>query len=142
MLSTTNTALTKLAERVSRVAPAWHAALADELSIQRAPRFAQLDRSPEYELGVEAIREGWLLHRSASRIAPTATREIAILMGDWCYAEGLCEVTAHGSLDDIEVLAQLVADVSARGDEPIEQLEPRWTRALAALRATGDTPKT
>ena len=65
-------------------------------------------------LGVELIREGWLLHQGRSRLAPTTRGNLALLMGDWCYAAGLCHITEHGSLSDVRALAQLIAELATR----------------------------
>lgn len=119
-----------VAQRIADVSPAWQdvtvdPAVAGSSNVRDLPR----DRL----IGVEAIREGWLLHRRASRLAADASPDLALLIGDWCYAAGLCEIADHGSLDDIAQLAKLVADVSTRCDEPVEQLEDRWTDTTEAL---------
>ncbi len=121
-----------VAQRIADVSPAWAnvtvpASSATGASVDGVSR----DRA----IGVEAIREGWLLHRAASRVAAEASPDLALLVGDWCYAAGLCEIADHGSLDDVARLATLVADVSARCDESIETLAPRWAETTDAMRA-------
>jgi hypothetical protein len=119
-----------LAQRLVDVSPAWRDASIDPAS---ASDDAPTGLSRDVAFGVESIREGWLLHRGASRLAPAASPDLALLIGDWCYATGLCSIADHGSLDDIAALADLVADVSARAGESIDQLEPRWHETTQEL---------
>ncbi len=123
--------LATVAQRLADVSPAWAAAAVNadetpESSIDAGTR----DRT----IGVEAIREGWLLHRDASRIAPGAGENLSLLLGDWSYAEGLCTIADHGSLDDVADLAALIADASTRSSEPIDALDERWNATLATIR--------
>ncbi|MEO6867854.1 MAG: hypothetical protein ABI200_07515 [Gaiellales bacterium] len=125
-------ALGVVAQRLADVSPAWAAAIIDpELAPSDDPLAATLGRSRAQ--GVESIREGWLLHRAASRLGPDASPDLALLMGDWCYAAGLCTIADHGSLDDVARLAALIANVSARADEPVEQLNIHWTETTEAM---------
>lgn len=122
-----------VAQRACDVSPAWQAATTDPQHVRsEAPSVAGRDRA----IGVESIREGWLLHRGHSRIAASASPDLALLVGDWCYAAGLCAIADHGSLDDVAILASLVADVSARAGESIEALDERWGAATEQLAAT------
>ncbi len=123
-------ALGVVAQRLADVSPAWAAVTINPAT---APPGAPDGISRDRAIGVESIREGWLLHRTASRLAAGATPDLALLIGDWCYAAGLCDIADHGSLDDVERLAGLVADVSARCDEPIDALEPRWVETIEAM---------
>lgn len=120
-----------VARRMAAVSPAWADVTIDPST---AGASAISGMSHDRLIGVESIREGWLLHRDASRLAPAASPDLRLLLGDWCYAAGLCEIADHGSLDDVATLAALVADVSARVDEPLEALGERWNDATEALR--------
>jgi hypothetical protein len=120
-----------VAQRAAEVSPAWaDVTSAPEHAADAPPPVAGRDRA----IGVEAIREGWLLHRNSSRIVRGASPDLALLVGDWCYAAGLCTIADHGSLDDVARLATLVADVSARADQAVDELEPYWQRTLEAMR--------
>jgi hypothetical protein len=120
-----------VAQRASEVSPTWaNVTSAPENATDPLPPIPGRDRA----IGVEAIREGWLLHRDSSRIVHGASPDLALLMGDWCYAAGLCTIADHGSLDDVARLATLVADVSARADQTVDELEPYWQRTLEAMR--------
>jgi len=133
--------LDELAARIAAVSPAWAEVVEP---VADAPLFIALDvaaasnLSREVALGIESIREGWLLHRAASRIAPAADPDMALLVGDWCYAAGLSGVAEHGTLADVAVLAELLSQVSAAGGEPVEELELRWESARRSLLASRD----
>lgn len=118
-----------IAQQLADVSPAWRDVAIDPST---APRDAPTELSRDIAIGVESIREGWLLHRGESRLASAASPDLALLMGDWCYAAGLCSITDHGTLDDVTRLANLVADVSARVDEPVADLAGHWDAALTA----------
>jgi hypothetical protein len=120
-----------VAGRLADVSPAWAAVISARTATSSLP-VSGLGR--DRTIGVEAIREGWLLHRDAARLVAGASPDLALLMGDWCYAAGLCDIADHGTLDDVATLATLIADVSARADEPIDALEPRWHDATTAMR--------
>ncbi len=120
-----------VAQRMRDVSPAWAAVTCEPTD---APADDAFDvGSRDRTTGVEAIREGWLLHRNASRIVDGASPDLALLVGDWCYAAGLCDVADHGSLDDVARLARLMADVSARAGETVEALDPYWQQAAKEL---------
>lgn len=127
------TALQSVAARIAAVSPDWAqvtAAPDGETKADTDTDALGRDRAQ----GLEAIREGWLLHRGGSRVAVAASPDLSLLVGDWCYAAGLCLVADHGTLDDVAQLANLVADVSARATESTDELQPRWDDALEALR--------
>lgn len=121
-----------VAARMAEVSPSWaNVVTAPEQAPGADGRVLSLGRDRAH--GVEAIREGWLLHRDASRVVDGASPDLALLMGDWCYAAGLCTITDHGTLDDVAQLARLVADVSARAGETAEELAPRWNDAVESM---------
>jgi len=123
--------LDTLAEHLADVSPQWREV------VTAAPTGSSLEFADalgaERALGVEAIREGWLLHRRASRIAADASPDLALLVGDWCYAAGLCTITEHGSLDDVAALAALVADSSMRAGESLDAIDARWAETTEAM---------
>jgi hypothetical protein len=123
--------LATVTQRLVDVSPAWAAASVAPTAAPDAPPLPGIDR--DRTIGVEAIREGWLLHRGAARVAAAAAPDLALLIGDWCYAEGLCSIADHGSLDDVAALAALVADLSTRVAEPADALEPRWSETTQAM---------
>ena len=89
----------------------------------------------EYELLVEAIYEGYLLHYADSRLLETADRNLALLAGDRLYALGLERLVALGDIDAVRELADVIALcalLNARGEG--ESCGRLW---LAGARAVG-----
>jgi len=97
------------------------------------PRYA--GRCPErYLVGVEMIREGYLLHNGRSAMFSQDDPDLALLTGDYLYAAGLVEICGTGDLRAVRTLARLIAECSARrGDAEPSSDEPLWDEALAAL---------
>ncbi|MCW2962520.1 MAG: hypothetical protein JWM25_1299 [Thermoleophilia bacterium] len=128
-----STPLAEIAAALADVSPAW----ADVVTVPSsdAARATTLTRSTEIQRGVEAIREGWLLHRGASRIAAGASPDLALLIGDWSYAAGLVDIAEHGSLDDVAQLAELVAQLSTQHERPLAELEQHWDTTFETLAA-------
>ncbi len=128
--------LAPLAQRIGTVSVRWRKALAAELGSARVPATitAPLDAA------IEAIYEGYALHEDASRVLRDGTSEqLRLLIGDWCYAAGLCDVAATNDLDAVGTLADLIADtaaLAAEGPRPahgVDVREIRWDTALASL---------
>jgi hypothetical protein len=77
---------------------------------------------PRYELLVEAIREGYLLHYGRARVVHTDDPDLALLAGDRLYALGLAELAELGDLPAVAELADVIslaAAAHARADEPL-----------------------
>jgi hypothetical protein len=76
-------------------------------------------REAEYELLLEMIHEGSLLHYGSPRVVHTDDRDLALLLGDQLYALGLARLAALGDLEAVAELANvisLVAQAHAEGD--------------------------
>ena len=63
----------------------------------------------EYELLVEAIYEGYLLHYGRSRIMSGEDADLALLAGDRLYTLGLERLVALGDLEAVRELADVIA---------------------------------
>jgi hypothetical protein len=73
----------------------------------------------EYELLLEMIFEGALLHYGTPRVVMPDDPDLALLLGDQLYAMGLSRLAALGDLDAVAELADvisLVAQAAAAGD--------------------------
>ena len=66
-------------------------------------------RREEYELLVEAIYEGYLLHYGAPRVVSAAEADLGLLAGDRLYAIGLGRLVA---LDDTAAVAELADTIT------------------------------
>jgi hypothetical protein len=89
----------------------------------------------EYELLVEAIHEGYLLHYASPRLIGASDENLALLAGDRLYALGLERLVALGDLEAVRELADVItlcALLTARGEGA--SCEALW---LAAARAVG-----
>jgi hypothetical protein len=123
--------LEQIRSRAAADSPLWAAALlpGDVL----APDYQ--DRCPPpYLLGVEMIREGYLLHHGRGRLFSQADRDLALLTGDYLYAAGLVEICSTGDLAAVATLADLIADCSRRrGDRVNDDDETLWDSSIASL---------
>jgi hypothetical protein len=109
--------------------------LAAALRSGEAPEPRYTGRCPDrYLVGVEMIREGYLLHHGRSELFGQDDPDLALLTGDYLYAAGLVEICATGDLQAVETLARLIAECSARrGDGEPDGDEALWDAAVASL---------
>ena len=125
-------ALEQIRTRAAADSPLWAAALVPGDAPE--PEFA--GRCPDrYLLGVEMIREGYLLHNGQARLFSQEDPDLALLTGDYLYAGGLVEVCATGDLDAVVTLAGLISRCSAnRGERrPAGDDAVLWDDAVGAL---------
>lgn len=66
------------------------------------------DRRAEYELVVEAIYEGYLLHYGAPRVVRPREGDLGLLAGDRLYAIGLARLVALGDTAAVAELADTI----------------------------------
>jgi hypothetical protein len=88
----------------------------------------------EYELLIETIYEGFLLHYGESRMVSATDPDLALLAGDRLYTLGLERLVALGDLDAVRELADVIALCSllvARGDRA--SCEPLWRAGARAI---------
>jgi hypothetical protein len=76
----------------------------------RGPRAA--GRMAEYELLLEMILEGSLLHYGQSRVIATDDRDLELLLGDQLYALGLSLLAELGDVEAVSELADLISLLS------------------------------
>jgi hypothetical protein len=65
-------------------------------------------RSAEYELLVEAIYEGYLLHYGTPRVLSSPDADLGLLAGDQLYAVGLARLVALGDTVAVAELADTI----------------------------------
>lgn len=121
--------LDAIASRIEQVSPSW------QPFVQTMDTARDDEPRPDHTrmVAVESIYEGWLTHRNASRILSGASPDLSLLIGDWCYASGLCDITDHGTLEEVSLLAELVAEVSANAMETTDSLMQIWNKTIAEL---------
>lgn len=66
-------------------------------------------RSAEYELLLETILEGTLLHYGRARVLEVPDPDLALLLGDRLYALGLARLAALGDVQAVGELADLIS---------------------------------
>jgi hypothetical protein len=74
-------------------------------------------RESEYELLLEMILEGSLLHYGSPRVIRTDDPDLALLLGDELYALGLARLAAMGDLDAVAVLADVISRIAQANAE-------------------------
>ena len=122
--------LEQVAERAAADSPLWRRALlADPVAAEPVAGCPA-----ELALGVEMIREGYLLHRGRARLFSTEDADLALLTGDYLYAAGLVEICRHGDPRAVEILAGLIAGCAlAQGNGEPDAGESLWPAAIAGL---------
>jgi hypothetical protein len=87
----------------------------------------------EYELLLEMIYEGSLLHYGSARVVQTEDPDLALLLGDQLYALGLARLAALGDLEAVDVLAGVISSLAQAHAEGAPDRAPAiWrTGALA-----------
>jgi hypothetical protein len=78
--------------------------------------------SEEYELLVEAIYEGYLLHYGSPRVVCPPEADLGLLAGDQLYALGLARLVALGDLAAVEELADVITLTALAQGEAREDL--------------------
>lgn len=92
------------------------------------------ERRDHYELILEAVYEGYLLHYRCGRIVAIDDRDFAVLAGDRLYALALTLVTEHGDVYGVSVLARLISRLAhAEVDYSPEHVTAAWERATCEL---------
>jgi hypothetical protein len=74
-------------------------------------------REAEYELLLEMILEGSLLHYGSPRVVHTDDPDLALLLGDELYALGLARLAGLGDLEAVDVLADVISRIAQANAE-------------------------
>jgi hypothetical protein len=89
----------------------------------------------EYELLVEAIYEGYLLHYHAPRVVRPPEDDLGLLAGDRLYALGLACLVKLGDIEGVAELADVITlSALAHGAAQPELADAIW---MAGARAVG-----
>jgi hypothetical protein len=91
-------------------------------------------REAEYELLLEMILEGSLLHYGSPRVVHTSDRDLALLLGDQLYALGLARLAAFGDLDSVAVLADVISELAqAHAEGDAARADEIWEAGAVAI---------
>lgn len=95
-------------------------------------------RREDYELLIEAIYEGYLLHYGAPRVLEVPEADLGLLAGDHLYAIGLARLVDLGDTLAVAELADMITlSALAQGSGDTELADAVWT---AGARAVGWGP--
>ncbi len=95
----------------------------------------------EYELLLEMIHEGSLLHYGTARVLRTDDPDLCLLLGDQLYALGLERLAELGDLDAVAELADLISLLAQAQAEREAGLAAAIWRAGAAAIGWGTSPE-
>lgn len=88
----------------------------------------------EYELLVEAIYEGYLLHYQTPRLLATSEADLALLAGDQLYALGLARLVGLGDVASVAELADVITLCAlAHGGGRPELAQEVWRAGAYAI---------
>ena len=91
-------------------------------------------READYELLVDLIREGYLLHYGPQRVVRTPDSDLALLAGDRLYALGLARLAALGDLEAVAELADVISLCAHAHAAGAPDLAPAiWEAGAAAV---------
>jgi hypothetical protein len=91
-------------------------------------------RRDEYELLVEAIYEGYLLHYGTPRVVRAQDADVGVLAGDRLYAIGLERLVALGDADAVAELADTITlSALAQGSGAAELADAIWDAGARAV---------
>jgi hypothetical protein len=88
--------------------PLWAGALRAEGDRVEEPVFSPLGEE-RFALSVETIYEGYLAHYGRPRLFAPPDRDVALLLGDYLYAQGLVHLAATGSVEAVAEMAELIS---------------------------------
>jgi hypothetical protein len=89
--------------------------------------------SPRSALAVETIYEGYLLHYGRPRLFMPATRERALLLGDYLYAHGLVRIARTHEVAAVSDLAELISLCAQRRGDGGNDDGWAWAATVALL---------
>lgn len=96
------------------------------------PRVA--GRRAEYELLLEMIYEGSLLHYGVARVVHTEDPDLALLLGDQLYALGLARLAALGDLPAVDALSDVISSLAQAHAEGVpERADAIWEAGALAI---------
>jgi hypothetical protein len=92
-------------------------------------------RGADYELLVEAIYEGYLMHYHAPRVVQAPEDDLGLLAGDRLYALGLARLVKLGDIEAVAELSDVITlSALAQGSGSPELADAVW---MAGARAIG-----
>jgi hypothetical protein len=126
--------LVEPAERAEPAKPAVWAELPQSPACVAAQGPRAAGRRAEYELLVEAIYEGYLLHYGAPRLVRVPEADLRLLAGDRLYAIGLARLVTLGDTAAVAELADTITlSALAQGAGRRELADTVWAAGARAV---------
>ena len=92
------------------------------------------DRAADYELLIETIYEGYLLHYRAPRVVRPPEADLGLLAGDRLYALGLARLVQLGDVEAVAELADVITLTAlAHGADKADLAEAVWGAGARAV---------
>ena len=121
------------AERESAL---WRDSLRPVEEREEEPVFSAL-ADGRYALGLETIYEGYLVHYGRPRLFAPPDGDVALLLGDYLYAQGLVRIAELGDVDAIRLLAELISRCAHLRAEDLDGDGEAWADTVQRLSANG-----
>ncbi len=112
----------------------WEQALRPSDERQLVAVFSPL-ADPRFGLGIETIYEGYLTHYGTPRLFAPPDPDVALLLGDYLYAQGLVRIASFGETDAVSDLSELISLCSQLRAEDADGDGPLWAASAALLGA-------
>jgi hypothetical protein len=91
-------------------------------------------RAGDYELLLEAIYEGYLLHYHSPRVLQPPEQDLGLLAGDRLYALGLSRLVGLGDIEAVSELADVIAlGALAQAAGNTELADAVWAAGVRAI---------
>ncbi|HEX5309481.1 MAG TPA: hypothetical protein VFW38_10430 [Solirubrobacteraceae bacterium] len=88
----------------------------------------------EYELLIETIYEGYLLHYHSPRVVRVPEKDLSLLAGDRLYALGLARLVRLGDIEAVAELADVIAlSALAHGSDNPDLAGAVWSAGARAV---------
>ncbi len=88
----------------------------------------------DYELLVETIYEGYLLHYGVARVVRAPEQDLGLLAGDRLYALGLARLVELGDIEAVTELADTITlSALARAEGGVDLAEAVWMAGAHAV---------
>jgi hypothetical protein len=110
------------------------AALREPAKGELEPVFSRLGDG-RYELGLETIYEGYLVHYGRPRLFEPADDDTALVLGDYLYAQGLARIAALGEVGAVGDLAELISLCAQARADGLGGDGPAWAATAALIGA-------
>jgi hypothetical protein len=89
---------------------------------------------------IESVREGYLLHYGSPRVVVTGDSDLALLAGDFMYAQGLSLLAALGDREAVAELAELISLCAQAHTDGAQDVPALWLASAMAIAAGGEAP--